>query len=433
MKNFYLIACAFLFLGSSQVLAQHDNLINSSAEWVRTPARNAATDASDIVIYNPAGLVRLTNGFHINVGNQSLFRKPTHTYDLGIGMGEKTSEQDGSDPLLPNIYLTYKKDKWALFTGMFIAGGGATANYPNGTLNTDLVGLQVLTAAQGAYMVADQQKLKASSMYLTTTLGTSFAASERISFAAAGRYLNATNKTEASMVFTQSPFGLPDSPFALKTEDNATGYGAVLSMMVKATPKFDFSVRYETAVKMNFETTTKQDDFGATVDGAKSRRDLPAVLALGTAWSPCSKVKVYGDMNYYFQKNADWSTSSMATNEEKYSAMAGDAATYSLATTFTASKKLLLSIGGSYTDFMYSNRDGYFTKLGAFETAPDDNFSLNTGFSYRATSSVTLTFAYLHAFYQDQEVKALLAQPLDVTVKTSNSADIVAIGLNLQF
>ena len=50
--------------------AQHDNLSNLSAEWVRTPARNAATDASDIVVYNPAGLVKLNNGFHINLGNQ---------------------------------------------------------------------------------------------------------------------------------------------------------------------------------------------------------------------------------------------------------------------------------------------------------------------------------------------------------------------------
>ena len=55
-------------------IAQHDNLSNLSAEWVRTPARNAATDANDIIVYNPAGLVRLNNGFHINLGNQSLFR-----------------------------------------------------------------------------------------------------------------------------------------------------------------------------------------------------------------------------------------------------------------------------------------------------------------------------------------------------------------------
>ncbi|MBL0095221.1 MAG: hypothetical protein IPP46_01100 [Bacteroidetes bacterium] len=76
MKNLSFIAGLCLLAGTS--FAQHDNLSNLSAEWVRTPARNAATDASDIVVYNPAGLVRLNNGFHINVGNQSLFRKPSH-------------------------------------------------------------------------------------------------------------------------------------------------------------------------------------------------------------------------------------------------------------------------------------------------------------------------------------------------------------------
>ena len=61
--------------------AQMDNLSNLSAEWMRTGARNAATSGTDIVAYNPAGLTQLENGFHVNLSNQSLFRKPTHSYE----------------------------------------------------------------------------------------------------------------------------------------------------------------------------------------------------------------------------------------------------------------------------------------------------------------------------------------------------------------
>ncbi len=257
MKNLSLIVCFCLLAVSA--IAQHDNLSNLSAEWVRTPARNAATDANDIVVYNPAGLVKLNNGFHINLGNQSLFRKPSHTFDFGLGGGEQTYTQDGNDLFLPNLYMTYKKDKFALFTGVFMAGGGATANYPTGSITTELIGLQVLTAAQGAYGAYENQSLKASSFYLTTTLGGSYAVNDMISFAVAGRFIDATNKTQAGLTMTQSPVMFPDSRYELKTTETASGFGGVFSMMVQAGPRTRFTSRYESAVKMDFETKTKKD------------------------------------------------------------------------------------------------------------------------------------------------------------------------------
>ncbi len=414
-------------------IAQQDNLSNLSAEWVRTPARNAATDANDIVVYNPAGLVRLNNGFHINVGNQSLFRKPTHTFDFGLGGGEKTYTQDGNDLFLPNLYMTYKKDKFALFSGIFMAGGGATANYPTGSITTELIGLQVLTAAQGAYGAYENQSLKASSFYLTTTLGGSYAVNDMISFAIAGRFIDATNKTQAGLTMTQSPVMFPDSRYELKTTETASGFGGVFSMMVQASPRTRFTARYESAVKMDFQTKTKKDDLGITTDGSKSRRDLPSVIAFGAAFAATPTVMVYGDFNYYAQSSANWGTSTMATNEKNYASLAGNAMGVNIASTFQAGKNFLFSVGGGYTDFQYSDRDGYFTKAGAFETAPGDNYNVNTGFSFIASKNITLTVGYMHTFYQDQTVTAVLAQPLDVQVKTTNSLDVFAIGADIKF
>lgn len=431
MKNLSFIAGLCLLAGTS--FAQHDNLSNLSAEWVRTPARNAATDASDIVVYNPAGLVRLNNGFHINVGNQSLFRKPSHTFDMGLGAGEQTYTQDGNDLFLPNLYMTYKKDRFALFTGIFMAGGGATANYPTGSITTEMIGLQVLTAAQGAYGAYDKQHLKASSFYLTTTLGGSFAVNDKISFAVAGRYLDATNKTEAGLTLTQSPLTLPDAAMVLKTNETASGFGGVFSMMIQASPRTRFTARYETAVKMEFETDQQTDDFGMTTDGSTTRRDLPSVFAAGIAFAATPTVMLYGDFNYYAQTAANWDKSTLLTEEKNYGDLAGDAIGINIASTIQAGKKFLVSIGGGYTDFQYSDRNGYFTKAGAFETAPDDNFNINTGMSYMATSNITLTLGYMHTFYNDQTTKALLVQPLDVDVKTSNSLDAIAIGVDLKF
>jgi long-chain fatty acid transport protein len=431
MKKIQLVLSLCLVAVAAQ--AQHDNLINLSAEWVRTPARNAATDAGDIVVYNPAGLVKLNDGFHINIGNQSLFRKPSHTFDMGMGAGEQTYTQDGNDLFLPNLYMSYKKDKFSLFTGMFMAGGGATANYPTGSFNTELIGLQTLMATQGAYGGYTNQYMKASSFYLTTTLGTAFAANDRISFAVAGRFINATNKTSAGLTLNQSPLSLPDETLELKTTEEATGFGGVFSMMVQANPRTRFTVRYETAVKLDFETNQENDEFGITQDGAKSRRDLPSILAVGMAVAATSKTQIYADFNYYMQTGAYWGTSTIVTDEDNYSEMAGNAISLNLATTIQTGEKFMISIGGGYTDFQYGDMPGYFTKAGAFETVPNDNFNINTGCSYRINNMITATFGYMHTFYKDEDVKALLAQPLDVTVKTKNSLDAIALGIDLKF
>ncbi len=97
------IAMAAVLCFSAALPAQMDNLTNLSVEWMRMPARNAATDSTDIVVYNPAALVRLGEGFHLNIGNQSLLRKPSHTYDLGLGAGEQSFGQAGMDAVLPTL------------------------------------------------------------------------------------------------------------------------------------------------------------------------------------------------------------------------------------------------------------------------------------------------------------------------------------------
>ena len=78
MRKFSFLLLTAIILLNLPATAQLDNLSNMSAEWIRSSARNAATDAADIVVYNPAGLTSLQNGFHINVSNQFINRNPSH-------------------------------------------------------------------------------------------------------------------------------------------------------------------------------------------------------------------------------------------------------------------------------------------------------------------------------------------------------------------
>ena len=424
----------FMFFCSTSLFAQMDNLSNMSAEWMRSAARNAASDAADVVVYNPAGITKMDDGFHVNFSNQSLFRNPTHSYDLGLGEGVKTFSQASADLFLPNIYFAYKKNNWAIYSGIFNAGGGATMDYTNGSITTDLISLGALTAAQAAYATTTNQMMKASSMYLTSTIGGTYAIDKCWSVSMGIRNISAKNTAVASMTLATSPIDYPDQPLNLDAKYNASGWGGVISMNVSPSENFDMSVRYETQVNLDFKTKTNKDDFGLTTDGSMNRRDLPAVLAIGAAyeWSP--KFKMYADWNYYFQENADWGKSTMLTNEVPLSKLAGNAAIYALGCQFQASPKWMMSWGGGYTKMSFNDKEGYYTNIGTFEVVQNDNYNVNMGFAYKASGKVTMNAGYMHTFYpNDQTVKALLAQPLDVNVTTNNSINAFAVGVDLTF
>ncbi len=418
----------------NQTNAQIDNLVNLSTDWVRSGARNAATDAADISVYNPAGLTKLENGLHINLGNQFVFRKPNHQYDIGLGEGARSFEQQSSDPLLPNIYISYKKNKWALFTGAFVSGGGATVDYSKGSITTDLIGMQALMGAQGAYMMVKDPSLKASSFYMTTTLGGTYAFNDKVSFAAAGRYISAKNTMEAGMTLTSSPYDLEDMPLNLDAEFTATGMGGVFSLCVQPVKQLTLTARYESPVKLDFKTETTTDDFAATVDGDKNRRDLPGILAFGVAVGITEKFRVLADYNYYMQEDADWGESSALTENKPVSELAGDAAVYGMALEYKLSDKVLMSAGGGYSAFNYNDQEGYYSSLGTFEVVPDDNWNLNVGFAYRPVKMITINAGFMQAFYKkDQQVNALMAYPMEVDVTVNNAISIASVGLNLMF
>jgi long-chain fatty acid transport protein len=434
MKKLVLLTATFVCSSLLTANAQIDNLTNMSTEWIRTSARNAATDAADIVVYNPAGLTQLENGLHINVSNQFLSRKPSHQYDIGLGEGVRKFEQASSDPFLPNLYATYKKDKWAVFTGAFISGGGATIDYPNGSITTDLIGLQTLMQAQGAYMQTINPSLEASSMYLTTTLGGTYAINEKISVATAIRYLSAKNTMDAGFTLASSPFGLPDMPMNLNAEYTASGMGGVISICVKPTEDLVMTARYESQVTLDFKTKTITDDFGATVNGEKNRRDLPGVLAFGAAYYINDDLRILGDFNYYMQENADWGKSSEITEKAPLSELAGNAYSAGMAAEYKFSDKFLVSAGVGYAEFAYNNKEGYYSSLGTMEVVPDDNWNINAGFKYRASNVLSVNAGFMQAIYKkDQHVNALMAYPMEVDVTVNNSISIASIGVNLSF
>ena len=105
---------------------------NQSAAWVRLPSRNASVGI-DAAYYNPAGVMKLENGFHLSLSNQSIFqtREVENSYagpNDAFGLNEHLYEGSVTALVFPSIYAVYKMDKLAFSLGFNPVGGGAGEN-----------------------------------------------------------------------------------------------------------------------------------------------------------------------------------------------------------------------------------------------------------------------------------------------------------------
>jgi long-chain fatty acid transport protein len=435
------VAAVALSLLCAPLSAQMDNLTNLSVEWMRMPARNAASDSTDIVVYNPAALVRLADGFHLNIGNQSLMRKPSHTYDFGFGAGERSFTQDGIDAFLPNFYAAFTRDNWAVYGGVYISGGGAIVDYPAGSISTDLVALMVQMSpvldelgqptgySYGDIYPGTRQSLKASSYYLTGTLGGAYAFTDAVSASFGLRYISAVNTTKMGLTLTDSPLGYPDQPLAFDSQDKADGLGFVLGVHFAATPELDLSAHYESKVKLDFETTVNKDDFGLAADGETFRRDLPAVLYLGAGYRWSAKLQMLVDFNYYFQTAANWSLIQPEGGEASWSDLAGDCYAAGVGLEYRLTERLRLSAGTVFTKFLFKDKEAYYERLGEFEAPKGDNWNSGIGLAYKAGPKLTLNLALGATLWQDEEIARLVILPQTIRVKASSYS--LSIGANL--
>ncbi len=103
---------------------------NQSAQYIRMLSRNASTGV-DAVYFNPAGLMKMDNGFYFALQNQSLFQ--TKSVQSGFPL-LNNGKYDGTltAPVFPTAYAVYKKDRIAFSLGFGPNSGGGSADFGKG-------------------------------------------------------------------------------------------------------------------------------------------------------------------------------------------------------------------------------------------------------------------------------------------------------------
>lgn len=442
MNKSKLVAIAALCMSSSALFA--GGLLtntNQSVHFLRNPARDASTEI-DAVYTNPAGLVKLTDGFHFSFTNQSAFQTRTITSTSPIfvnngGLDTKTFEGKASVPFIPSLQGAYKKGKWVLSGSVAISGGGGKATFNKGLPSFEALAgssvfvvndpnVQALTKIK-ANQYEVNQHMKGSNMIIGGQLGGTYEINEMFSAYAGfrlnvvrnsyegylrGLKLNLTqvgsdysqNMVYAAPLLEQIAAGAAGDPAKqqqillmakasssegamLESSQSGWGVAPIIGFNFNYQDRLNIGVKYEFKTSLDVENNTKRDDTGMFGDGVNTAHDIPALLTIGASYKVTEKLMASVGYHRFFDSDAkmdgDKQKDAGATNE------------YLAGVEYQIDRMFLVSAGGQIT--RYGVGDVFQRDL-SFSC---DSYSVGLGGAVNVSPSVRINVGYFWTTYSD--------------------------------
>ncbi|MBC2703864.1 OmpP1/FadL family transporter [Desulfobacula sp.] len=416
---FFLTGSSLLWAGGS------DNKTNWSAEYIGILNRNAATDAADIVMYNPAGVMKMENGLYGNLSAHFIAK------DYNNKINGTDFDQD-EPSVVPGLFTVYKEDKWAAFFAVSNVIGGGEVDYKNGNATTGEAGSAIIAGANALldfnqipsafwYTGISSQNLKAEAMGLGFTLGGAYEINDMWSVSLGIRYVKSTREMEGSMTVTATT---PYSPYSdpltadVAFEEEADGFGGIIGINFAPSDALNFGLHYDTKVDLDYEADVKRDTAGilplmGIVDGAERSRNLPAVLAAGVSYKINPKIRVESNLTLYLNEDADFENSAVDNGYE-----IGIGVDYAFTDTLNA------TLGYLYTDSGVDKAEDMTPEL------PELNaHTLGAGLRYQMNDKLKLTFGLGHVFYDD----ASFVPAPGISITYEKAVTFVAFGMEYKF
>jgi long-chain fatty acid transport protein len=449
MKRICLLVCVMVLLCTWVTPLFAGGLINKqnqSAEYIRTLNRNAATDAADIVVYNPAGVMKLENGLYTKLDAMYYHKEYSNTVP---GFGEFESDEPS---IIPGLFTVYKQERWSAFFAVTIPAGGGKVDFPDGNARTvalangfiDAYNFNInnspaggVTAVFGDFFTGaiDEMELEADSVQLGFTLGGAFKVNEMVSFAAGARYIDAkqTFKGKASLAqntdipepFFSQISALVEPDLEVDLERTATGWGYFLGANVSPTEKLNLGITYFSKVKLDFESDVDKDTSpGAAItnaigweDGSEEREDLPGLVGLGASYMVTPQLRVEVNYTLYLENSAEL--------EGDRFERTGNSWDLGVALEYAFTPQWKGSLG-----YLHTNIKGMPAENKLTEAPELDANTVSAGVVFSATERLQLSFGALRAFYDSEETdEATSRAPAD----TELEKDVWAVALGIQY
>lgn len=315
-KKLGIFAIAAL-LSTGAYAASIDHIQTYTPEYLGNQSQNGMINKSS-VYYNPAGLVHLDNGTYFHIGAQ-------------LAVGHEKMDYNGKEykadllQYIPTLALYSVRDERTIFWTFGGLGGGGDLEYKDGVAGTAVVPdiLNALTGNNLGFKDAGSSA-EGKSLYGQTTIGRAWKVNDKLSMSIAGRAVLGMKKLKGDINVT-SPAADPIHA-DIDVDRTAWGLGAQIGFNYKATDRLNLAMRYDSRVKLNFKASG--DENHATINipslgehgnfgnvnfsdfypeykpGTKTRRDLPAILALGASYKVTDRWTTAISGNYYFNKDA---------------------------------------------------------------------------------------------------------------------------------
>ena len=415
-------------------------------------ARGATTEI-DATFSNPAGLVWGHEGLELSLN----FQKPWQNRDIETsfeGMPELNKKYNGeaSAPIVPALFATYHKDKWAVSGMIGIVGSGGFVEYKEGVpmynmMMTSLLGAQGVTPDQYSL----NSNMKGKQYIYGGQVNFSYKIIDCLSAAVGLRANYYDGYYRGHVIAGDHPVFGEVASLLLDVNQKGWGFTPIVSLDFHKGP-LTVSARYEfrTKIQTENETNVLNAGLGTNVlaamspaqlqnlqaimgglgaytapfqDGAKTRYDMPSLLTFAVGYEFTEKLRAAVEYHWYDDKNAKMSGNRQETlSHGTHEILAG--------VEYDINDKFTISCGGQRTDYGLTDEYQQNTSFAC------DSYSVGLGGAWNINDKIRLNVSYFTSIYSDYEknlTNAYGVPGLNAKETYSRTNHVLGVGIDYKF
>ena len=447
MKKFILS----IFVLSMTVCANAGGLMTNTNYHIafdRMFARGATTEI-DAAYSNPAGLVWGHEGWQMSLNFQKPWQRRNIDASMDNFLGQPYDKEyigKASAPIVPALFASYHKDKWAVSAMIGIVGSGGFVEYEEGV---PMFGVPVtakcystLYGTLSSLMPATQADALSRDFILDSSMkGKQYIYGGQISFAykfldclsasvgARLSYYDGYYKGHVTAIPGQNLSGVigstaPLMNLQLDVTQRAWGFAPIVGIDFHK-DKWTVALRYEFRTKLNTKNDTRQltvgmqgndidvkdraeqDGNAATIQmlsqtalggmaskvagylpNAETRYDMPSLLSVAVGYEFTPRLRGAVEYHFYDDKNAKMGGDRQKTlSHGTHEVLAG--------VEYDINKKVTVSLGGQRTDYGLTDEYQQNTSFAC------DSYSVGGGAAWNVNEKIRLNFSYFCSLYSD--------------------------------
>ena len=461
-KLFFMMAATFGFAAAASAGGLMTNT-NYHIAFDRMMARGASMEI-DAAYSNPAGLAWGYDGFQMSLD----FQKPWQNRDITYN-GVKY-EGVASAPIVPALFASYKKDRWAISSMIGIVGSGGFVKYDEGVpMFNVLLGSTITSLTQSlnqdtqgyAPIVSPDQfdsEMKGKQYIYGAQFNYTYKILDCFSAAAGVRVNYYDGYYRGHVKANHSSIGNLAS-LALDVDQKGWGFTPIVSVNYHQGP-LTLTARYEFRTKINTKNETNSlsaslnsdqlvvapltrlvaagalpaeqaaamaTQIKSTVesglatytapyqDGVRTRYDMPALLSVAAGYEFTPQLRATLEYHFFDDKNAKMANDRQdELTHGTHEILAG--------VEYDINDKFTVSCGGQRTDYGLS--DGYQQNT----SFACDSYSIGLGGAWNINEKVRLNAGYFISLYSDYDKQASYGK--ETYSRTNN---VIGVGIDYKF